>query len=179
MAELTLETLKNYLERFGWKNYKATDEPYEKEGLIYTGWQISEHDAPHPLIIDPTVETKVLKMFSPLGKVSPEDEEKFKEVGLLFSLFNSRMILGKFALFEDGKMLFELNLPIENGLDYEKFEHALMVIVKEVEEKFPLIDKVLKGALSAKEAFFELESQILAKEALRKLVQETLSSKGN
>ncbi len=31
MAQVTLQMLKDYLERFGWSRYKAVDEPFEKE----------------------------------------------------------------------------------------------------------------------------------------------------
>ena len=41
MSNVTLKMLTGYLERFGWSRYEAVDEPFEKEGVIYTGWRSS------------------------------------------------------------------------------------------------------------------------------------------
>ena len=149
-TQVTLELLKGYLERFGWSRYKAVDEPFEKEGIIYTGWRSSEEEEGYNMAIDPMVEKNCLSFRVPKILMAPRDTtptERLADLLLAMGFINYRIILGKFAYDpRDGEIRFSVDVPIdENDLSYEQFQHCLGVAVKMVEEYAPKLKAIAAG----------------------------------
>ncbi|MFN3422814.1 MAG: hypothetical protein ACK40X_13965, partial [Armatimonadota bacterium] len=72
-TQVTLDLMRQYLERFGWSRYKAVEEPMEKEGIIYTGWRSSPKEESFSLTIDPMVEKNCLSFRVPKILTAPLD----------------------------------------------------------------------------------------------------------
>ena len=160
-TQVTLELLKGYLERFGWSRYKAVDEPFEKEGIIYTGWRSSEEEEGYNMAIDPMVEKNCLSFRVPKILMAPRDTtptERLADLLLAMGFINYRIILGKFAYDpRDGEIRFSVDVPIdENDLSYEQFQHCLGAAVKMVEEYAPKLKAIAAGEKTAQQ-FLEEE----------------------
>jgi hypothetical protein len=186
-TQVTLELLKGYLERFGWSRYKAVDEPFEKEGVIYTGWRSSEAPEGYNMAIDPMVEKNCLSFRVPKVLVAPRDTtpaERLAELLMAMGFINYRIILGKFAYDpRDGEVRFSVDVPIdENDLSYEQFQHCILVVVKTVEEYAPKLKAIAAGEKTAQQFLEEelgSEAEMAAafgqllRELLERLEQET------
>jgi hypothetical protein len=186
-TQVTLELLKGYLERFGWSRYKAVDEPFEKEGVIYTGWRSSEAPEGYNMAIDPMVEKNCLSFRVPKVLVAPRDTtpaERLAELLMAMGFINYRIILGKFAYDpRDGEVRFSVDVPIdENDLSYEQFQHCMGVVVKMVEEYAPKLKAIVAGEKTAQQFLEEelgSEAEMAAafgqllRELLERLEQET------
>jgi hypothetical protein len=186
-TQVTLELLKGYLERFGWSRYKAVDEPFEKEGVIYTGWRSSEAPEGYNMAIDPMVEKNCLSFRVPKVLVAPRDTtpaERLAELLMAMGFINYRIILGKFAYDpRDGEVRFSVDVPIdENDLSYEQFQHCMGVVVKMVEEYAPKLRAIVAGEKTAQQFLEEelgSEAEMAAafgqllRELLERLEQET------
>jgi len=163
MNEVTLKMLTEYLERFGWSRYQAVEEPFEKEGIIYTGWS-SGPDAPsYRMTIDPMVEKACLAFRTPQIVVAPMDStlpDRLRDLLLAIGFINYRIILGKFAYDpRDGEIRFSVDVPIdENTFTYKQFVHTMEVVIKSVEEYAPKLREIHQGALSF-QAFMQGEIQ--------------------
>ncbi len=156
MKRITLQLIMEYLERFGWKNYEAVDEPSEQEGVIYTGWKASESSPVYMLCIDPMVEKNCISfrtqslLEAPMGQVIPE-----QLFNLLMALLwiNFRIIVGKFS-YEPvrGEVRFSIDIPIdENTLSYAQFVHSLGLLIEIVETYVPVIKKIREGEITAEQ----------------------------
>ena len=180
-TRVTLELLKGYLERFGWSRYKAVDEPFEKEGIIYTGWRSSEEAEGYNMVIDPMVEKNCLSFRVPKVLVAPRDTtptEQLADLLVAMGFINYRIILGKFAYDpRDGEVRFSVDMPIdENDLSYEQFQHCLGVTLKMVEEYAPKLKAIVAGEKTAQQFLEEElrgEAEVAAAlgQALRELLE--------
>jgi len=179
-TQVTLELLKGYLERFGWSRYKAVDEPFEKEGVIYTGWRSSEEAEGYNMAIDPMVEKNCLSFRVPKILMAPRDTtptERLAELLMAMGFINYRIILGKFAYDpRDGEVRFSVDVPIdENDLSYEQFQHCLGVAVKMVEEYAPKLKAIAAGEKTAQEFIDEeLGGEAEAVAAFGQILRELL-----
>ncbi len=182
MKEITLQLIMQYLERFGWKNYEAVDEPSEQEGIIYTGWRASESSPVYMLSIDPMIEKRCISfrtqslMQVPYGQVG---NDHLLNLLLALHWINFRIIVGKFS-YEPlrGDIRFSIDLPIdENTLSYAQFVHSLGLIVEIVETYVPLIKRIKEGEISAEQFIqYDLKGEILLEkqgmsESLRDLLK--------
>jgi len=155
-TQVTLELMKQYLERFGWHRYKAVEEPMEKEGIIYTGWRSSPEAEGFSLSIDPMVEKNCLSFRVPQIMTVPLDEtpaERLKDLMVAIGFINYRIIMGKFAYDpRDGEIRFSVDIPIdENTVTYEQFQHCLRVAITMVEEYAPKLKAIADGRKTAKD----------------------------
>jgi len=179
-TQVTLELLKGYLERFGWSRYKVVDEPFEKEGVIYTGWRSSEEAEGYNMAIDPMVEKNCLSFRVPKILMAPRDTtptERLAELLMAMGFINYRIILGKFAYDpRDGEVRFSVDVPIdENDLSYEQFQHCLGVAVKMVEEYAPKLKAIAAGEKTAQEFIDEeLGGEAEAVAAFGQILRELL-----
>lgn len=179
-TQVTLELMRQYLERFGWHRYKAVEEPMEKEGIIHTGWRPSPEAEGFNLAIDPMVEKNCLSFRVPKVLVAPLNEtpaERLKDLLMAMGFINYRIILGKFAYDpRDGEVRFSVDLPIdENTVTYEQFQHCLGVTVKMVEEYAPKLRAIANGETTAEEFIAEeLKGEMAAAGELLRLFRELL-----
>ncbi|MCS7254053.1 MAG: YbjN domain-containing protein [Armatimonadetes bacterium] len=155
-TKVTIELMKQYLERFGWHRYKAVEEPMEKEGIIYTGWRSSPSEEGYNLSIDPMVEKNCLSFRVPQILKVPIEEtpaERLKDLLMAMCFINYRVILGKFAYdVRDGEVRFSVDIPIdETTVTYEQFQHCLGVVIKTVEEYTPKLRAIADGRKTAQE----------------------------
>lgn len=151
---VTLDLMRHYLERLGWRRYKAVEEPTEKEGIIYTGWRSLPKEEGFTLTIDPVVERNYLSFRVPKILTAPLDTTpiwRINDLMVAMSFINYRIILGKFAYdARDGEVCFSIDIPIdENIVTYEQFKHCLDVAVKTVEEYAPKLRAIANGEKSA------------------------------
>lgn len=121
---VTLEQMRQYLEQFGWSNYKAVDEPFEKEGIIITGWRSSLVSESFVLQIDPMVERnylsfRVLRVVSAPPDTTPPN--RLAEMLMALGWINYSIIIGKFSYDpRDGEVQLSVGVPIdENDFTYE------------------------------------------------------------
>jgi len=156
MTEVTLELMRQYLERFGWSRYQLADEPYEKEGLIRTGWRSSPEHEGYSLIIDPMVEKgclsfKVPQLFQAPLESTPKD--RLGDLCLAMSFINYRLMLGKFAYDPaDGEVRFSVDVPIDkNTFTYEQFAHTLEFVIRAVEKHVPQLQRIVSGEESVQQ----------------------------
>jgi hypothetical protein len=178
-SEVTIGTLKQYLERFGWKHYQARDEPEEKEGIIYTGWHSPAMDDPFRLLIDPMVERKCLAFRVVEVAKAPMDStppDRLADLLLLLSWVNYHVILGKLSYdVSDGEIRLSIDVPIdENTFTFEQFEHSLRVIMNVAETWSQNLNLLLKGEAQMKDLLLEDVQKSGAPEKLRAAVAETL-----
>ena len=179
-TQVTLELMKQYLERFGWHRYKAVDEPMEKEGIIHTGWRSSPEAKGFNLVIDPMVEKNCLAFRVPKVLVAPLDEtpaERLKDLLVAMGFINYRIILGKFAYDpRDGEVRFSVDIPIdENTVTYEQFQHCLGVTVKMVEDYAPKLKAIVNGEKTAEEFIAdEMKGELAAASELLRAFRELL-----
>lgn len=185
MRHITLQLIMEYLERFGWKNYEAVNEPSEQEGIIYTGWRASENSPVYMLSIDPMIEKKCISFRTQSLLQAPyRDIPKDCLLDLLLVLhwINFRIIVGKFS-YEPvrGEVRFSIDLPIdENTLSYAQFVHSLGLIVEIVETYVPLIKKIKEGELTA-EKFIQHDLRgevLLEKQNLSQSLKDLLKGLG-
>ncbi|HOK10356.1 MAG TPA: YbjN domain-containing protein [Candidatus Hydrogenedens sp.] len=185
MKHITLQLIKEYLERFGWKNYEAVNEPFEQEGIIYTGWRSSENSPVYMVCIDPMIEKKCLSFRTQNLIRAPFDKiPKEQILNLLLALewINYRIIIGKFA-YEPvyGDIRFSIDLPIdENTISYEQFVHSLGLVVEVVETYAPIIVMILEGKVTA-ERFIQNDLRgevLLEKTMMSKILKDLLSGLG-
>jgi len=153
---VTLDLLKQYLERFGWRRYMATDEPFEKEGIIYTGWRSSPGVEGYNVVIDPMVEKNLLSIKVIKVLMAPPKgtrANRLSDLLMAMSFINYRIILGKFAYDpRDGEVRFSVDMPIdESELTYEQFHHCLGVAVATVEDYAPKLQAILDGKKTAQQ----------------------------
>jgi len=161
MAQVTLQMMKEYLERLGWSDYQAVDEPFEQEGLIRTGWRSSEDADGYVMSIDPMVERSCLSfkvhqlLSAPLGHTPPD---RLSDLWLAMNYINYRIILGKFSYDpRDGEVRFSVDMPIdENTFTYAQFVHTMRVTIKRVEHYTPQLQAIVKGECTARQ-FIEQE----------------------
>lgn len=155
MSNVTLKMLTDYLERFGWSRYKAVDEPFEKEGIIHTGWRSSDEHDGYRLTIDPIVEKGCLSFRVPeILKAPLEDNpERLDDLTLALGFINYRIILGKFAYDpRDGEVRFSVDVPIdENTFTYAQFVHTMGVVIKTTEQYAPKLREIWTGQLTARQ----------------------------
>ncbi|GIV10153.1 MAG: hypothetical protein KatS3mg019_2244 [Fimbriimonadales bacterium] len=155
MSNVTLKMLTEYLERFGWSRYQAVDEPFEKEGIIHTGWRSSEADEGYTLTIDPMVEKNCLSFRVPkiLNAPLEENPEYLDDLTLAIGFINYRIILGKFAYDpRDGEVRFSVDVPIdENTFTYAQFVHTMGVVLKTTEEYAPKLRAIWNKQLTARD----------------------------
>jgi len=159
-STVTLETLTEYLERFGWKQYRAEDEPAEKEGLIRTGWRSSQTGRGYDLIIDPVVEKNCLIFRVPwVIKVPWDTTPSDRLTGLMALLpwINYRIILGKFAYdASDGEVRFSIDVPIDDAdFNYTQFEHVLHITLSTMRKWDPRLQALLQGEVQVEDLFVE------------------------
>ncbi len=179
-TQVTLDLMRQYLERFGWSRYKAVEEPLEKEGIIHTGWRSSPEEEGFNLAIDPMVEKNCLSFRVPKILTAPLDTtpaERLKDLLVAMGFINYRIILGKFAYDpRDGEVRFSVDIPIdENTVTYEQFQHCLGVAVKMVDEYAPKLKAIVNGEKSAEEFIAEeLKSEVVAASELLRLFGEFL-----
>lgn len=162
MTQVTLQMMREYLERFGWSRYQAVDEPFEKEGILRTGWRSSEESDGYVMSIDPMVEKgclsfKVHQILSAPMDSTPRD--RLSDLWLAMNYLNFRIILGKFSYDpRDGEVRFSVDMPIdENTFTYEQFVHAMGVAIKTVEQYAPRLQAIVKGKQTAQQ-FIEQDS---------------------
>ncbi|MDH7502734.1 MAG: YbjN domain-containing protein [Verrucomicrobiota bacterium] len=175
MTRVTLEMMKECLNRFGWRNYKAAQEPLEKEGIIFTGWQSPEHEECYILTIDPMVEMGCLSFRVPeVLKASAEDVPTKRIANLCFAIgyLNYRLLLGKFAYDpSDGEVRFSVDIPIEeNTFTYEQFVHCLGAAVHSVEKYAPALRRLAEGEQTTDE-FIEWDKKHRAGELKRSVAE--------
>jgi hypothetical protein len=156
MASVTLQMMKDYLERFGWSRYQAVDEPFEQEGLIRTGWRSSEEEEGYVMTIDPMVEKGCLSFKAVQVLSAPLDStprERLSDLWLAMTYINYRIILGKFAYDpRDGEVRFSVDVPIDqNTFTYEQFTHTMGVVIKTVERYVPELRRIVAGELTAEQ----------------------------
>ncbi|MCS7192581.1 MAG: YbjN domain-containing protein [Armatimonadetes bacterium] len=181
-TQVTLDLMKQYLERFGWSRYKAVEEPMEKEGIIHTGWRSSPDVEGFNLAIDPMVEKNCLSFRVPKILTVSLDEtpqERLKDLMVAMGFINYRIILGKFAYDpRDGEVRFSVDIPIdENTVTYEQFEHCLGVVVKTVDEYAPKLEAIVKGKKTVKEFIAdEMKSETAIAGGLLRLFRELLEA---
>jgi hypothetical protein len=178
-SEVTIETLKQYLERFGWKHYQARDEPAEKEGIIHTGWHSSAKDDTFHLFIDPMVEKKCLAFRVVQVAKAPMDStppDRLADLLLLLGWVNYHIILGKLSYdVSDGEIRLSIDLPIdENTFTFEQFDHTLRVIMGVAETWSQNLNLLLKGEAKMKDLLLEDVQKTGAPEKLQKAVAEML-----
>jgi hypothetical protein len=155
MAEVTLQLLRQYLERFGWSRYQLVEEPYEKEGMIVTGWRSSPQGDGYHLAIDPMVEQGSLSFRAPHLLYAPLDStpgERLHELWLAMVHINHRLVLGKFSYDStDGEVRFSVDVPIDQSpFSYQQFLHAMRVVIEAVETYAPLLRRIVAGQTTAK-----------------------------
>lgn len=181
-TQVTLDLMKQYLERFGWSRYKAVEEPMEKEGIIHTGWRSSPDVEGFNLAIDPMVEKNCLSFRVPkILTVSLDEtpEERLKDLMVAMGFINYRIILGKFAYDpRDGEVRFSVDIPIdENTVTYEQFEHCLGVTIKMVEEYAPKLKAIANGEKSVKDFIAdETKGEMAAASELLRIFRELLEA---
>ncbi len=154
MSNITLKMLTEYLEQFGWSRYQAVDEPFEKEGIIYTGWHSSAEEEGYKMTIDPMVEKGCLSFRVPKLLMAPleENPERLDDLTLAIGYINYRIILGKFAYDpRDGEVRFSVDVPIdENTFTFAQFVHTMGVVIKTVERYAPKLQDIWRGRLTAR-----------------------------
>lgn len=147
---VTTELIGKYLKKFGWEKFQQLPEPGEKEGMILTGWD------GHAMFIDPWVEKGTLKMTVRSVLKAPPDATAADHLnGLLLALsvLNYKMIIGSWGFDpSDGEVVFKVALPIDSGkLEYEDFQHVLLVVVMSVEAEGRALGAILDGTKTAQE----------------------------
>ena len=150
MASVTLQMMKDYLERFGWSRYQAVDELFEQEGLIRTGWRSSAEEEGYVMTIDPMVEKGCLSFKAVQVLSAPLDStprERLSDLWLAMTYINYRIILGKFAYDpRDGEVRFSVDVPIDqNTFSYGQFTHTMGVVIKTVERYVPELRRIVAG----------------------------------
>lgn len=155
MSNVTLRMLTEYLERFGWSRYDAVAEPFEKEGVIHTGWRSSRRDDGYRMTIDPMVEKACLSFRVPeIIKAPLEDNpERLDDLLLAIGYINYRIILGKFAYDpRDGEVRFSVDVPIdENTFTYAQFTHTMGVVIETTEHYAPQLRAIWNGQMTARQ----------------------------
>lgn len=155
MSNVTLKMLTDYLERFGWSRYQAVDEPFEQEGIIYTGWHNVPDGPSYRLTIDPMVERGCLVFRVPNLLEAPQDEnpERLADLTKVIGYINYRIILGKFAYDpRDGEVRFSVDVPIdENTFTYAQFLHVMRVVIETTEIYAPRLQAIWAGELTAQQ----------------------------
>ncbi len=155
MSRVTLKMLTDYLERFGWSRYQAVDEPFEQEGIIYTGWRSSDDEDGYRLTIDPMVEKGCLSFRVPEILKAPleENPEYLDDLTLAIGYINYRILLGKFAYDpRDGEVRFSVDVPIdENTFTYAQFVHVMGVVIKTTEQYAPQLRAIWNRQLTARD----------------------------
>lgn len=156
MSNVTIELVKEYLERFGWDKYEVVDEPYEEEGVIYTGWRSSPDSKGYVVCIDPMVEKNCLSFRAEeLIKFPAGQTPAGILLHLLLSLLwiNYRLILGKFSYEPiSGEIRFSIDIPIDDAVfTYEQFVHSLALFVEIVETYTPSLRLIGSGNLTIDE----------------------------
>lgn len=185
MKRLTLQLIMEYLEQFGWKNYEAVNEPSEQEGVIYTGWQSSEHSPVYMLSIDPMIEKKCISFRTqsllevPYGKIN---RDRLLDLLIALHWINFRIIVGKFS-YEPlrGEVRFSIDLPIdENTLSYGQFVHSLGLIVEIVETYVPIIKRIKDGEITVEQFIqHDLRGEVLLeKQGMSESLRELLKGLG-
>jgi hypothetical protein len=159
-SQVTLSILRQYLEQFGWSNYKATDEPQEQEGIIYTGWRSSPDEPGYNLVIDPMVEKGIVQFKVPeIVKVPIEgtDPAIVHEVLLAIGHANYATYMGKFGYdMRDGEVRYSHVLPIEeNDITYSQFEHCMRVAISMTMDYAPKLRDIAEGKMTAAQALAE------------------------
>ncbi len=162
--EVTVDLIKTYLEKFGWKQYRDVPEPDEPEGVVMTGWQSLGGEG-HPLIIDPIVQKGALLFRAGQVLKAPPDETPAERLnGLLLALaaLNYTYILGGFAYDPgDGEVVFKLGIPVDsNDLAYEHFEHCMRVVGLAVESDGPKLKAIVEGTKTAQEVLASEQMQV-------------------
>ena len=135
---VTLAVLQQYLEDFGWTKFTAVDEPYEREGLIFTGY-IDEQHRRHEIVIDPIVEKGVLRIFAPRVVMAPREktpQDRLFELLLALGTLNTVSVLASFAYDpSDGEVKIAVAMPIEeNDISFEQFKRALVNLIDNAAE---------------------------------------------
>jgi len=156
MRHVTLELIKQYLERAGWVKYEEVDEPQEQEGMIFTGWRSSPSSEGYVVCIVPMIEKKCLSfrteqlIFLPVNEISVD-----VLINLLLAMLwiNYRIILGKFSYEPiNGEVKFSIDIPIDgDNFGYGQFLHSLGVFVSVVESYAPSLKLIGMGRMSAQE----------------------------
>jgi len=156
MRHVSIELIKEYLERVGWVKYEEVDEPAEEEGMIFTGWRSSPDSKGYVVCIDPMTEKNCISFrseqlfFLPVNATSLD---VLMNLLLAISWINYRTILGKFS-YEPvgGELKFSIDIPIDGDVfTYEQFLHSLGVFVNVVESYAPSLKLIGMGRLSAQD----------------------------
>jgi len=149
-SEVTVQQLIKHIEQFGWKHYKAENEPQEKEGIIYTSWRSSPDSRGFRMTIDPMEEKKCLSfkvydIASAPWESTPPD--RLADLMTLMSWINYDVILGKFAYdVRDGEVRLSIDVPIdENDFNYPQFEHTMHVLLSMAERWASHFQALLEG----------------------------------
>ncbi|MBN1484691.1 MAG: YbjN domain-containing protein [Chloroflexia bacterium] len=182
-SNVNLETLSQYLERFGWKHYQTADEPAEQEGLIRTGWRASEGQT-YRMVIDPMVEKNCLSFRVIQVAMAPWDSTPSDRLNGLLTLLNwvnYRIILGKFGYdASDGEVRFSIDVPIdENDFSYAQFEHTLHVIINSMREWDPQVQAVLCGETPVQDVLVSSARESGASEDFMRKLTEALERRGD
>lgn len=156
---VSMDTLTEYLERFGWRHYKAANEPAEKEGIIYTSWRSSETDS-FDMSIDPMVEKNCLSFRVYRVVVAPWDStppDRLANILTALNWVNYRIILGKFGYdLSDGEIRFSVDVPVdESEFTYAQFEHSMGVTINTVQTWRPRLQALLDGEASLEQTLLE------------------------
>lgn len=149
MSTVTMETLQQYLEKFGWSHYQPEEEEEEREGIIYTGWR-SQFAGVFNMSIDPMVEKGCLSFRVHKVASAPRDStptDRLAALLMVLGWINYRTILGKFGYdVRDGEVRFSIDAPIdENDFNYAQFEHVIRIAISSAESWGPEFKALLDG----------------------------------
>jgi len=174
---VTLKVLQQYLEDFGWTKFTAVDEPYEREGLIFTGY-IDEQHRRHEIVIDPIVEKGVLRIFAPRVVMAPREktpQDRLFELLLALGTLNTVSVLASFAYDpSDGEVKIAVAMPIEeNDISFEQFKRALEAVIWGISTYSEGLKEIVDGKAKAEDVVKrEAAPPVAALAALMKLLQE-------
>jgi len=182
-TKVEMKVLTQYLERFGWKQYRPENEPGEKEGIIYTGWRSSPTSRGFDLTIDPIAESNCLALRvywlakAPLDGTPPD---RLADLMLLLAWLNHRFLIGKFAYdLRDGEVRYSVDLPIdENEVNYPQFEHTLRVITNTVEGWTPRLQALLNGEKRLGDIILQDARDGNLPQEVQKALEEVLKKQG-
>ncbi len=152
-SQVTVEKLAEYMQRLGWKHFRAENEPQEREGIIYTGWRSSPETRAFDMTIDPMEEKnclsfKVYRLVKAPWDNTPPD--RLADLLTLLTWINFDIILGKFGYdVRDGEVRLSIDVPIDEcSFTYAQFEHTMRVLVAVAEQWEPAFRALLDGTES-------------------------------
>jgi hypothetical protein len=136
--KVTTKLIEEYLDRYGWKNHAAMEEPGEERGFVLTGWQSLLLGEGLQMVIDPVIEKQTLVFqVTGIAKADPDTTPSDRLVSLLLKLLeeNKVILTGAFAFGrEDGEVILRWSIPIaSDDLAYEDFERCIKTLTATAE----------------------------------------------